>query len=162
LRFEFVVQEAPLFLGVFGERGLGRQRHGSNFERLESQALEETPNLRQSAVQAGLLLDGLLSVSDGAWWVLAEMFLQAEPMIVELATASLPGDTADGVQTALGELFEITSDGGAGDASQASDVEMGCVLPISQSGSGAGVLTRPVFAVWRRDVGDQASVPAAR
>jgi transposase len=39
---------------------------------------------------------------------------------------------------------------------------VGCVLPLSQSGSEAGGSMRPVSAVWRRDEGDQASVPLAR
>jgi hypothetical protein len=91
---------------------------------LEPQSQQKTPDLGETAAEAGLLLNGLLGLSQGTRRVPAEVFLQAGPVVFELAAASFPRETTDGVQAALGELLEVSGDRGAGDASQAGDVVM--------------------------------------
>ena len=109
---------------------LGGSGTAATLHWLEPQPQQETPNLSQAAVQAGPLFDGLLGLSKGAWRMLTEVLFQADPVVVELTTASFPGEAADSIEAALGELFEIAGNGSPGNAGQAGDLVMGQALAV--------------------------------
>src|SRR5262249_29246774 len=116
-RFELLLEEFGLLLGVFGGRGRRRYRGGGDLARLEAQAEQETPNLGGTPTDASALLDGILGLFDGAWRVLSEVLFQRWAMLLKGTARTGPGAAADLRQATFEILVEVALHAAARNAS---------------------------------------------
>src|SRR5207302_1509568 len=130
-RLQLLMQEGGLRAGVLLDRLLGRDRDGPGLAPAQPQAvLEEMADLAEAAADARPLLDDSLGPLGGADRVLAEVFLQGGPVLVQGALGLMPVTLAQARQSALEILVEVALDGAAGDVGECGDPVVGQAVAL--------------------------------